>query len=62
MAYTGYPIVNDPLYGIGPSDSFGQFLHSTSIDFTHPMTKEHMHFEVDLPEHFKEFLNTLEEK
>ena len=62
MAYTGYPIVNDPLYGIGPSDSFGQFLHSTSIDFTHPITKEHMHFEVDLPEHFKEFLNTLEEK
>jgi 23S rRNA pseudouridine1911/1915/1917 synthase len=62
MAYIGYPIVNDPLYGIGPSDSFGQFLHSTSIDFTHPMTNEHMHFEVDLPEHFKEFLNTLEEK
>ena len=62
MAYTGYPIVNDPLYGIGPSDSYGQFLHSTSIDFIHPMTKEHMHFEVDLPEHFKDYLNTLEEK
>ena len=62
MAYIGYPIVNDPLYGIGPSDSFGQFLHSTSIDFTHPTTKEHMHFEVDLPKEFKEFLDTLEEK
>ena len=62
MAYIGYPIVNDPLYGIGESNEFGQFLHSTSIDFTHPTTHEHMHFEVDLPEYFKEYLETLEEK
>ena len=62
MAYIGYPIVNDPLYGIGESTEFGQFLHSTSIDFTHPRTHEHMHFEVDLPKEFSDYLETLEEK
>ena len=62
MAYTGYPIFNDPLYGTGTSTEFGQFLHSTSIDFTHPKTKEQMHFEVGLPKEFEDFLNTLEEK
>ena len=33
-----------------------------SIDFEHPITKEHMHFECDLPEYFSNFLETLEEK
>ena len=62
MSYIGYPIVNDPLYGTGESNEYGQFLHSTSIDFIHPTTKEKMHFEIDMPEEFKEFLSTLDEK
>lgn len=62
MSYIGYPIYNDPLYGVGESNEFGQFLHSTSIDFVHPTTKEKMHFEVGLPKEFEEFLTTLEEK
>jgi len=62
MSYIGYPIVNDPLYGTGETTEYGQFLHSTSIDFIHPITKENMHFEIDMPKEFKEFLSTLEEK
>ena len=62
LNYIGYPIVNDPLYGTCFDESFGQFLHSTSIDFVHPITKKHMHFECDVPEYFKSYLETLEEK
>ena len=32
-------------------------MHSASIDFVHPITKEHMHFECELPKYFKEFLD-----
>ena len=62
LNYIRYPIVNDPLYGTCDDPSFGQFLHSTSIDFIHPITKEHMHFECDVPDHFKSYLDSLEEK
>ncbi len=56
MAYIGHPIVNDPLYNKKKSDSFGQMLHSKSIEFIHPITKERIYYEVDPP---KEFLNKL---
>ena len=62
LNYIGYPIVNDPLYGTCTDPSFGQFLHSTSIRFKHPITGEEMYFECDLPEEFKSFIETLEEK
>lgn len=62
MGYIGYPVYNDPVYTNDKTTEFGQFLHSASIDFVHPITKEHMHFECELPKYFKEFLDTLEEK
>jgi 23S rRNA pseudouridine1911/1915/1917 synthase len=61
MAYIGFPIVNDPVYTNDTCTSFGQYLHSTSIDFNHPITGEHLHFEVDPPKEFEEFLSKLEE-
>lgn len=60
MAYIGYPIVNDPVYNNKNATSFGQFLHSSEIDFTSPITKKHLHFQVDLPKEFQEFLDNLE--
>ena len=60
MAYIGYPVVNDPLYNTKKSTEFGQFLHSKTITFTHPITKEELHFEIDLPQEFQEFINNLE--
>ena len=54
MAYIGYPIVNDPVYGRGKKTTeFGQLLHSYSIKFIHPITKEELYFKVDVPEEFK---------
>lgn len=60
MAYTGYPIYNDPVYTNDSCTEFGQFLHSASIDFKHPITNEVLHFEAPLPHEFEEFLGGLE--
>ncbi len=62
MEYIGYPIFNDPVYTNDVCTSFGQYLHSSKIDFLHPITGEKMHFEVDLPEEFKQTLENLELK
>lgn len=57
MAYIGYPIVNDPVYGRSKSTTeYGQYLHSKSIRFIHPITKKEIYFETDMPLEFKEFL------
>jgi len=57
--YIGYPVYNDPLYGTSYT-SFGQFLHSSSIKFIHPITKKEMYFETPLPKEFQEYLDTLD--
>lgn len=61
MEYIGYPIYNDPVYNKAPSNEFGQFLHSSEVDFIHPITNEHLHFKVDLPKEFQSFIDELEE-
>lgn len=59
MAYIGYPVSNDPLYGRGKATEFGQMLHSKSIKFKHPTTGKELFFEVDPPRSFLEKLQTL---
>ena len=61
MAYIGHPVYNDPVYTNDKCSSFGQFLHSYSMDFIHPIKKEEMHFECELPEYFASHLEYLEE-
>jgi 23S rRNA pseudouridine1911/1915/1917 synthase len=61
MKYIGYPVFNDPVYGTQKIKEVGQFLHSKTISFVHPITKEKMHFSCPLPDYFQEYLNTLEE-
>lgn len=57
MAYIGYPIVNDPVYGRSKNTTeYGQYLHSKSIRFIHPITKKEIYVETDMPLEFKEFL------
>lgn len=60
MKYIGYPVFNDPVYGTHKIKEVGQFLHSKTIDFVHPITKEKMHFTSELPSYFEEFLKNLE--
>ena len=57
MAYIGYPIYNDPVYGKTKHPTeFGQFLHSKKIKFDHPITNELLEFESDLPKEFQDYL------
>ena len=59
--YIGHPVYGDPVYGRRKSiDSFGQYLHSKSIRFIHPITKEKMYFKRDVPKYFKDFLDKLD--
>lgn len=58
MAYIGYPVNNDPLYGRGKCSEFGQMLHSYFIEFNDPFTGELLSYTVDAP---KEFMGKLEE-
>lgn len=60
LEYIGYPIVNDPVYNVRPSTNFGQFLHSTSVEFIHPITKEKMHFDAPVPNVMQEFIDSLD--
>lgn len=61
MAYIGHPVYNDPVYTNDKCSDFGQFLHSYSMDFIHPITKKEMYFECELPEYFSSHLEYLEE-
>ena len=60
-AYIGYPVYNDPIYSKKTATSFGQFLHSRYLKFTHPITKKELEFEVPVPHEFQKFLNALDE-
>ena len=60
MKYIGHPIVNDPVYNKKSSNSFGQMLHSKSIEFIHPKTKEKIFFEVEPPKEFMDILKSYE--
>ena len=58
--YIGYPIYNDPVYTKNKCTSFGQFLHSSRLEFNHPITKEHLIFECPLPKEFNDVLINLD--
>ena len=58
LSYIKHKVVNDPIYQKKKATSFGQMLHSKSIEFLHPKTGEKISYEVDPP---KEFLEKLEE-
>ena len=63
MAYIGYPIVNDSVYGKEIIDKdFGQLLHSKKIEFDNPRDNKHLMFEVDAPKRFYEIMNEVTEK
>ncbi|MEG1751001.1 MAG: RluA family pseudouridine synthase [Raoultibacter sp.] len=63
MEYIKHPCVGDQTYGSGGSISqlglTRQFLHSYLLDFTHPKTKEELHFIDGLPVDLQSALDTL---
>lgn len=64
MAEIGYPVVGDEVYSNGKNEFnvHGQMLHSTILDFVHPITGKQMHFEAPLPKYFEDVLNKLDNK
>ena len=61
MAYIGHPIYNDPVYGKSKKTTeFGQFLHSKTIKFIHPITKKEIECEAPLPKEFQDYLDELD--
>lgn len=58
--YIGYPVYNDPVYSNKSTGDFGQFLHSYSMEFIHPITKEKVYFKRDVPKYFQDFLDKLD--
>lgn len=64
MAQIGYPVIGDEVYSNGKNEFnvHGQMLHSTILEFKHPITGEKMHLEAELPEYFKNILKILDER
>ena len=61
MAYINHPIYNDPVYGRSKKTTeFGQFLHSKTIKFIHPITKKEIECVAPLPKEFQDYLDELE--
>lgn len=64
LAEIGYPIVGDYVYSNGknPFDVQGQMLHSSQLEFVHPITGKEMKLEAPLPEYFETILRQLQAK
>ena len=62
MAEIKHPIIGDEVYSNGKNEFNvkGQMLHSTILEFTHPITNKKLHLEAPLPQYFKEVLNSLD--
>ena len=61
MSKNGHPVVGDKTYG-QKKEQFnlkGQLLHAYKVGFIHPVTKEYMEFESELPEYFKDILEKI---
>jgi len=57
MAYRGYPVAGDSLYGNGkPASLNGQCLHAKKVGFTLPKSGEWLEVESELPGYFEEFI------
>lgn len=64
LAQIGYPVVGDEVYSNGKNEFNvkGQMLHSTILEFDHPITGKRLHLEAELPEYFKQILEKLDNK
>ena len=64
LNYIDHPVINDPIYGNTKliDKDFGQMLHAKTIGFIHPITKQYMEFNVDVPNKFKTILEKYKEE
>lgn len=64
LSQIGYPIVGDFVYSNGknPFGVEGQMLHSSKLEFKHPITGKEMSLEAKLPEYFEDVLESLRKR
>lgn len=63
LSYIGYPIEGDPLYGGRKYNKLydgGQLLVATKLRLIHPRTQKEMEFKIELPDYFKNILESKE--
>ncbi len=60
LQYIGYPVFNDPVYTNNNCSVFGQFLHSSRIEFVHPITNKLIDISCPIPSEFSKFIDELE--
>ena len=61
MNFIKHPIINDPLYGENNKIEYktSQLLHAYQLSLIHPVSKEKMTFEANLPTHFIEAIESI---
>ncbi|MCR5785783.1 MAG: RluA family pseudouridine synthase [Eubacterium sp.] len=63
MSYIGHPLEGDALYNPNKCRMKRHALHAGKLAFEHPITKEKLLFEADMPDDMKEFIkDSFEEK
>lgn len=64
LAQIGYPVIGDEVYSNGKNEFgvHGQMLHSTVLEFKHPVTGKEMHLEAPLPKYFSDILEKLDKE
>ena len=60
FASLGYPLVGDATYGKPDSRLNRQFLHATTLGFTHPADNEYREFSSPLPDELQAYLQYIE--
>lgn len=56
LSHIGSPIVGDKKYGDAPNPLRRLCLHAYYLEFDHPITHEHLKFEIDLPSSFNNLI------
>lgn len=59
MAYIGYPLLGDPVYGSAHTSLDRQFLHAARLGFHHPVSGDWTDHRADLPDDLARVLATL---
>ena len=57
LNHIGYPILGDKKYGNTKIKAQRLYLHAYYLEFNHPITKEHLTFELDVPSEFLKIIN-----
>ena len=59
MAYIGYPLIGDSLYGGNMEYMNRQALHSVTLEFFSPRKEEKIYLKAELPQDMQELVNRL---